>query len=55
MKLPVIALLAVLLVCELADAQLPDGYWPVERSQPNLDATLRVQLDPDVGHLSTAE
>ena len=38
-----------------ASAELPDGYWPVEKSQPILDATLRVTLDPDLGHLTAAE
>ena len=36
-------------------AELPDGYWSVEMSQPILDATLRVTLEPDLAHLSIAE
>jgi hypothetical protein len=38
-----------------AAAELPDGYWPSERTQPILDARLKVTLDPDLGHLSPAE
>jgi hypothetical protein len=38
-----------------AAAELPDGYWPVERTQPILDSRLKVTLDPDLGHLSPAD
>jgi hypothetical protein len=38
-----------------AAAELPDGYWPAERTQPILDARLKVTLDPDIGHLSSTE
>ena len=38
-----------------AAAELPDGYWPAERSQPILDSRLEVTLVPDLGHLSPAE
>jgi hypothetical protein len=36
-------------------AELPDGYWSATRAQEILDVTLRVRLDPDLSHLSTAE
>ena len=36
-------------------AELPEGYWSQEQSQPILDATLRVTLDPDLSHLTGAE
>jgi hypothetical protein len=36
-------------------AELPEGYWGQEQSQPILDATLRVTLDPDLSHLTGAE
>jgi hypothetical protein len=36
-------------------AELPAGYWPVEKTQPILDTTMRLQLDPDLSHLSEAE
>ena len=36
-------------------ADLPDGYWSVDQTQPILDATLRVTLDPNLSHLSAAE
>ena len=38
-----------------AGAELPDGYWPVERTQPILDSRLEVTLAPDLGHLSPSE
>ena len=36
-------------------AELPEGYWSAERTQPILDARLKVTLDPDIGHLSSTE
>jgi len=50
-------LAVTLLVCaaRLAAAGLPPGYWPVERSQALLDATLIVTLNPELGHLSSTE
>jgi len=36
-------------------AELPAGYWTVDATQPLLDATLRVELDPDLSGLSDAE
>jgi hypothetical protein len=45
----------LLLIAATATAELPDGYWPTELSQPILDATLRVTLDTDLSHLSDAE
>ncbi len=36
-------------------AELPEGYWPVEKTQPILDAALRVTLDPDLSNLTDAE
>ncbi len=46
---------ALLLVTLPAAAELPDGYWSVEKTQPILDAALRVTLDPDLSHLTKAE
>jgi hypothetical protein len=48
-------LCALLLVTLPAAAGLPDGYWSVEKTQPILDAALRVTLDPDLSHLTEAE
>ena len=45
----------LLLMALPAAAELPDGYWPVERTQPILDARLEVTLAPDLGHLSPSE
>jgi hypothetical protein len=45
----------LLLTAFSAAAELPDGYWPVERTQPILDARLEVTLAPDLGHLSPSE
>ncbi len=36
-------------------AELPEGYWTVEKTQPILDAALRVTLDPDLSHLTEGE
>ena len=38
-----------------AAAELPEGYWPVERTQPILDSRREVTLAPDLAHLSPAE
>ena len=48
-------LCALLLIALPAAAELPDGYWSVEKTQPILDAALRVTLDPDLSHLTEAE
>jgi hypothetical protein len=45
----------LLLAASAAAAELPDGYWPAERTQPILDARLKITLAPDLGHLSPAE
>jgi hypothetical protein len=45
----------LLLMALPAAAELPDVYWPVERTQPILDARLEVTLAPDLGHLSPSE
>jgi hypothetical protein len=36
-------------------AALPEGYWPLERSQPLIDKTQTVRLDPQLSHLSEGE
>jgi len=38
-----------------AAAQLPPGYWDVERSQPLLDRTLEITLAPDLAALEDSE
>jgi len=55
MKLPVIVAFVIACVAATAAAELPEGYWTVEDSQPLLDATLRVELNPDLAELSDAE
>jgi hypothetical protein len=45
----------LLVTLPAAAAELPDGYWSVEKTQPILDAALRVTLDPDLSHLTKAE
>jgi hypothetical protein len=45
----------ILLMALPAAAELPDGYWPVERTRPILDSRLQVTLAPDLGHLSPPE
>jgi hypothetical protein len=46
---------ALLLSSGMAMAELPEGYWAAERTQPILDASLNVMLDPDLAHLTAAE
>ncbi len=53
-RVPVIALVAVLAAGPVL-AELPDGYWSVDKAQEILDVTLRIRLDPDISHLSDAE
>ncbi len=38
-----------------AGAQLPEGYWDTDRTQPILDKTLEITLAPDLSHLSEGE
>ena len=45
----------IVLVAASAFAELPDGYWDTDKSQPILDTTMRLTLDPDLGHLTAAE
>lgn len=55
MKLPASLSCCLLLMALPAAADLPDGYWPVERTQPILDSRLEVTLAPDLGHLTPSE
>jgi hypothetical protein len=49
-------LITALLLCSaMAIAELPQGYWTAERTQPILAATLKVTLDADLAHLTAAE
>jgi hypothetical protein len=34
---------------------LPDGYWPLEKSQPIIDKTQTLRLAPDISHLTAGE
>ena len=45
----------IALLTSVAVAELPTGYWPVEKTQPILDTTMRLELDPDLSHLTEAE
>ncbi len=36
-------------------AALPPGYWPVEKSQPIIDKTQTIRLEPDLSQLSKGE
>ena len=38
-----------------ADAKLPEGYWPLEKSQAILEKMQEVRLAPDLSHLSEGE
>ena len=55
MKILLSAVATAALMATPAAADLPDGYWSVEQTQPILDSTLRVTLAPDLSHLSAAE
>jgi len=46
---------AGLLTSGMASGELPDGYWGSKQTQPILDATQHVTLDPDLSHLSGTE
>jgi hypothetical protein len=50
-----LAAIAIGLLSGVAHAELPDGYWGIEQTQPILDTTIRVNLAPDLSHLSGAE
>ena len=51
-----LALLILLCWPTILGAQkLPDGDWPVEKSQPILDKTQEVRLAPNLSHLSDGE
>jgi hypothetical protein len=50
-----ISTILLTLFTSTAIAELPDGYWSVDKSQPILDTTMRLTLDPDLGHLTAAE
>src|SRR5215813_8666545 len=34
---------------------IPTGYWPLEKSQPIVDRTQPIKLDPDLSHLTPGE
>jgi hypothetical protein len=48
-------IIALLLCGNMAMAELPEGYWTAEQTQPILDATLKVTLDSNLAHLTLAE
>ena len=43
------------LLAGLANAELPAGYWDLDKTQPILDASQRVSLAPDLSNLTPAE
>ena len=47
--------IALCLFAAAAQAELPDGYWGLDKTQAILDTTMRVKLAPDLSHLSSAE
>jgi hypothetical protein len=50
-----LALLVAVSIAGQAVAQLPPGYWDVDRSQPLLDRTLEITLAPDLASLEDSE
>ncbi len=55
MRARIVLLAALSLSTALSAAELPDGYWGPDRTQPILDSTMRVRLAPDLAWLSAAE
>lgn len=49
------ALLCLLFVIPSFATELPQGYWPLERSQPILDLTAQIELAPDLSGLTNGE
>lgn len=47
--------IALCLLAGVAHAELPEGYWGLEQTQPIMDTTMRVKLAPDLSHFSGAE
>jgi len=45
----------VCLLSSIANAELPAGYWGLDKTQPILDAAQRVNLAPDLSNLTAAE
>jgi hypothetical protein len=43
------------LIAIAASAEVPEGYWGLDQTQPILDTMQRVTLDPDLSHLSGSE
>ena len=59
-KLPLVAFITLFVTLmtgtPTAIAQsLPAGYWPLEKSQPIVDKTQTIRLEPDVTHLTAGE
>ncbi len=50
-----LAALAALTALPTGAADLPGGYWPVDRSQPILDKTRTIRLAPDLSGLTAGE
>ena len=55
MKRPMLPIVVLILAATGAVADLPDGYWTEDQTQPILDTMLRVTLDPGLEHLSQNE
>lgn len=55
MKNQILIIGALLLCNAVAMAELPEGYWAADRTQPILDATLEVTLNANLAHLTAAE
>src|SRR6185369_15751307 len=62
-KLFAILLMSLIVVCSIAQrtatmntqATLSSGYWPLEKSQPLIDKTQTIHLNPDLTKLSERE
>ena len=62
-KLIAVGVMLVMVVCTVAQrssrmitqSTLSSGYWPLEKSQPIIDKTQTIHLNPDLTRLSTGE
>jgi hypothetical protein len=55
MKTKILLSALVLVALPSLAADLPEGYWPVSRSQPILDKTRTIRLAPDLSGLTEGE
>ncbi len=55
MKTRLLVFFALLASITVFAGELPEGYWPLEKSQPILDKTKTITLNPDLSGLTAGE